>query len=119
MASAKQKQTAERIKRIDPNAQFEEVGEQMFATYVPAWERGRHKGGQFVPNPNPEAVTMFVDVSGKLWGWGFGNESKVPVKLARPITQKADMADALKERASLRNPPNAEPGQKPEEPKPS
>jgi hypothetical protein len=117
MASTpKQKGTIARVKRIDPDATVEEIGDQVFVSYIPAWEKGRHKGGEFVPNPNPQRIVMYVHTDGKLYGWGFGNETKPPVELALPITQKADVAEALKARAEARKPqPTEEP--KADEPK--
>jgi hypothetical protein len=108
MASSKvtkrQEATWKRIQGIDPEATRKVVEGQMYVTYTPSWERGRKVSGTFRPNVNPQRLTMFVDETGKLFGFGFGNEAKPPVKLVEPITQASDMEAALKERRQSRQP---------------
>jgi hypothetical protein len=104
----RQRATLDRVRGIDPDATHEQEGEQLFVTYVPKWERGRVADGEFRPNPNPQRLTMYVHTDGKLYGWGFGNETKPPVTLARPITQKSDMTEPLKARAESRKPAKVE-----------
>jgi hypothetical protein len=104
VASSDQSRTVERLRRVDPSIAVEEVGEQVFVSFTPAWEKGRMSKGEYRPNPNPQRLTMYVHTDGRLYGWGFGNEAKPPVELARSITQKSDLAEALKARVEARKP---------------
>jgi hypothetical protein len=97
----RQKATWGRVQRIDPKASLDVKDGEMYLSYTPAWERGRHVNGEYRSNPNPQRCTFLVTEDGKIHGWGFG-----PVKVAHkhPITEGADMQQALKERLEARRP---------------
>jgi hypothetical protein len=104
VASKAQDRTIARLKRVDPSATHREVEGIVLIEYTPAWEKGRHKAGTFVPNPNPTRITHAITADGQLHGWGYGIKVELPKAAAAAVTSPETMAEALKVRAAARKP---------------
>ena len=108
-ATKRQKGTIGRIERVDPTATHREVGDLIVIAHTPRWELGRHSGGMYRENPNPQRLTHVITPDGRIHGWGFGpsvDKLKLPADVK--VTTAESMAAALKARAEARKPePNA------------